>query len=1770
MTLDTRSEDPQPQPTSTTRAPDTWRPLIDWADAAGCLDELWLLVLVCQSERNPEWLGTALHTIATSRARLILGDWSACIPELEPLYTLASQVSITTSPGVPAALPTSVPPERQLRGSLSSAFIIASLIDPAPRARDSRYASVFPEWFDTLRLWMLGQAWIRALRGNYLDQNLKAVADALRHAASREPAWIGLLATLYEPFPAEFESVSNTLRRRAQARLLADELGSAEQRVLRALIRVARNEDAPTNKGLPERDEFRVRVLSSLGDGTSPMRVLPGWEESAGGSELDVELDERADADGARVMSFVGKATETPAQRSITGNTILLRSHEFSQYLPWSWHQLTRPERTAIEEWVESERDQGGRDGLLAAFTWIALATGYSLTQVCHFGLGSDVEGDWQLSTDLDVLFRKPPRPSYRRELPEALTEVLALPASVHRLRLPDWIRQVLAGYTQIPTRKKLGDFWISVTETPSQAFLRVAAVRGFARVTTSMLGHVLGYSLYHRTSDSLLALVGSAHGRTAMPGASAYPSWAAAEVLDRYHALGTELQFDIGPDGDGVNALGSRLRVVDELFCSLLSSAFSGLESQIKQGSLIEQHNAYTTALVIKLFAATGSRPVSDPFESPLHFDLGDHRVYVADKLVVGAEGGRLLPIPKSLSVEIERYFGYLEKLGQLFASSQPAFSAALLGLHESRPPFRLPLFFYLGKEGWESVSEEGLRRSLGSGAFPAPINVFRHRLPVALRARGVDPEVIDGLLGHGYGGCSTYGDWSTRQWNVDMEQGGPALESAFGELALPVLPVPILRAAPEWPRAHAEQDALFGLVRRKREQRKRREAARQQARALIEDWLEERSVGEITAEELAKLERMLVTTPSGTPHVMAHIRYAVLQRYFNMQLRRGTTTLRLRRAYIALNEDAPFTTDLAARASRVVRMLLEQLPILRKAFPPSRATATDALLMASLHLMAESRISNSALLHAVSDPRVVRLVHFRRRYWLEFRPDLEDELEANDATSPCLRLPISRDCAAFLEAGRKPGRKKGSVQKVLGEALMSCHVDLSNVDGKNAIDILASYVDQHNRLTTPGLLAGVLSGRVTACSLDHCDWVRLETGAFLELPGAVPGQAASDQVSLTPAGDDLKAGERDEARSVASQTESRLYFQALRRGIEGADTDRNSKGRREMVSAVSAVVTAFRPRVSSALYLVGEWLCQLVSTVRRLSSIRRYLSGISPAAERVWYDADLLNAEEEEVGELYSALLAARPDIEARAVGLYLRRFHVFARKFGAISDPDWGDLPLGKATMSVRPAYIREPDYLAALDIILASSQRYGQDVVTVSAMVLLLAYRYGLRASEAAGLVRGDWVGDVRPLLLIRNNVIRRLKTSSGRRLVPTLFEHTAAESSLIKRVLVTAEANSGGDMAAPLLGGHIRGPRAVGRLRSIVIQALRRATGNPAVVIHSARHSFATRVLDSMVCIDATVQRSHLDVPVTVTMRAQVLGSAHQSRRTLWGVARLLGHASPITSVGSYSHVVDRWLDDYVDHNVLRRARAALIEGVYDLDAQTTRAAKLEAYLLDDSRPNVSVGSLVRLARLVSRGADHHRSAIALGVPSEIADEMRSSLESVFRGSAKRSERSKSLPELMVSITEGQWECLIEFADEVQVDPNHPWGKVPTASDFAGLLGPQRHIVMWREEHFEWIGLLVKSLRLQKTDFVVFTTSGLTRDQEIWIEEYCLSQFVVTEGSEAQLDTVWTERGRTLVVERAVLVLSRRKGHAVSNRILLTVLAIAWFAAVSIG
>ena len=1733
-----------------------------------CLEAFVLLVLTCRCEEKPEWFGTVLSRISTARACQLLSGWSFDLPELEPWAHLAQRVSAAPSPAFPLPLSAALRPEQHLRGDLSTAYLLGCLIDGAPVPRDSSRVLAFTDWFDSVRLWLVGQALIRALRSNYLDGNIRVVASAIRHAAARNPDWLRLVSELYEPLPRDFEGLSNVLRRRAQAMLVDPErsLSSAQQKMLQALIRVARNEDSFFAAPQQSENDFLARFAlqpRKRGD-EQPLHVLVGEEDCE--CELVVESSEGIDGDVARIAHFDGEPASTPSQRRITGKSILLQSNEIVQYLPWSWHQLTDHERSAIKAWLEHDQTGLGKDALLASFVWMALVTGYTLVQVCNFEVGNEVARDWRINVSLDAISRKAPRPSYRRALPSDLVDVLIEPASTHTIGLPAWVRNILVESGTSSSLTRLADLWTSSGETPTQAFFRIRNAHGFPRVTPGMLGHVLGYSLYHSTADCLFAFTAAAHARSALPGACAYPSWSEAELHDTYQALQISADLEVMPVSGVENAIGSRLRMAEMSLVSILAKTFQGLKAKISQGSLIEQHNAYTTALVVKLLAATGSRPVSDPFESPLHFDLTLNRIFIADKLVSGTESGRLVPIPRSLSVEVECYLEYLKKLAVLLNPVQPGLASALFGLRDMRSPFQIPLLFYMAVDGWVSVSGDTLVPHLASD-FTAPLNIFRHRLAVVLRSKGVEAEVIDGLLGHGYGGCCTYGDWSVRQWCADMEKATPALESAFDDLGLPMLKTPVLQAAPELAALPELQSAVFGIARRRIEQRRRRETARRQARALIEDWLMERKIEEITSEDLIKIERALISTPSGMPHVMAQVRYSVLQRYFYASLRRGATKLRLRRTYIELNEDLPFTTELAVQAPEVVKKLVDDLPALRKEFPPSRATVNDAKLMACLHLMIESRVSNSSLLEKITDPQVIKVVHFRRRYWIEFRANPDQADSHDDEPSACLRIPISRDCAAFLFVSRVVGRNKRNAHVRLASILKDVNVDVTAMSYSLTVQTIARYVDQNNRLHLPGVLAGVLSGRVSTHSLDRYDWVRLETGERLSITVLESDEARRESLSLSPTGiDQVKV---DDLLRANQQAEARLYFNALRRAIYGKSTDRDTLTRRKMVSAVGDVLKEYKPRVSSALYLVGEWLFDLVRSVRSLNSVRRYLSGISPAAEAVWYEADLMGADEEGVGELYEALLCARPEIELRTVGLYLRRFHAFAKKFGCIPDPDWGELPVGEVSVSVCPAYIRESDYLDALNLLKVSEPQYGKELVSLASMTLLLAYRYGLRASEALGLTRADWVGETYPLLLVRNNVLRKLKTKAGRRLVPTLFEMTSIELKLISETIVKSEANHGDCRNVPVLGTKVSSATTIGRIRKLVITALRLVTGNPTTVIHSARHSFAMRVLDSMLDASSGDKRSRLDVPVNGEMRDRVLGDARQSRRTLWGVARLLGHASPSTSVGTYAHILDRWLSEYISTDVTRRTRGTLLDGAYDLDA-VSRLEKHECHIEGEHPIAVTVGGLVRLARLISRGVSESRAALGLDIPEVISKEIVIGLERVFRVSAKRQERERPLPELMRSITDEQWESLIAFADSLELSNDINWIKVPTALELANLLGPQRHLVMWREEHFQWAGQIAKSLCLHKTDASLLSTPALSAKQRTWIDKYDLSRLVAEGSSGTQLDTVRAEGQSTVVVERAVLALSQNKARAVSNRMLMSAMVIAWSGAVSQG
>lgn len=1404
-----------PPDTATPAPTGPWRVLVEWARGQDCLGDLLLIAYSMHCERNPEWMGSVLWPLGQPANLDLLVRWAAELPELQPLHAVGQCVAYLDAgvqDVIPAPLPPEVPPEQQLRGYLKFNYLLAACIDRPPQPKDKSRSDAVALWFTKVRLWLLGQALIRAQRSNRLDTNIKIVADALRLASSRKPDWLALVSALLAPLPTDFDSISQSLRRRSQECLNKQDclLGAAQREALHAIARIARNEDAPF--GL---DDERKMELPPIFRKVRPEPVRPDNLSLPLSDDSDVGLlievgDVSTGAEEERRAVYTGDEFATQQERKAVGRTILLHASEAAQFLPWSWHQLTDDETASITGWLRREECRGDADALLAAMVWTALSTGYSLLQTVRFPLADELGRDWSISRDCETLQRIVPRPAYKTALSMEQLAVLEPLAGTHVVTLPIWVQRTFkqAAPASGGTACELIDLWKSADETPEQAYRRVATQHGFGRVTPGMLGKHLAYTLYRESGDGLFAWMASVHGRTALPGASAYPSWRGSELTSRFGVAGIGITV---PDGQERNALGSRLRPVEFELSAVLQRGLDRLGCMASAGSIAERHNAYTCSLVLHLLVATGARPIVDPFESPLYFDLNLHRVFVSDKLVSTEEGGRLVPLPEAVAKLIGRYCDYLRDLSATLQGSRPHLGHSIRCLVERTAPFSMPFFFFMNGSAsdWESISEDGIKRLMAT-EMALPLNVFRHRLSSRLRECGVDPELIDGLLGHAYSDCESYGDLSLRCWEKDMESVIPHLNELYAQLGLRE-PYP-----PECPTQEgigqlsscvttAGTQRLFGIARRLHDQRLRRAEARKQARQMVEDWIGNRKLEDIQQSDLEPILRALTTTPNGMPHRLANIRYDVLRRFIEQSKRGGRSKLRLSRVDMSLNEDRPMAQASAVIASPTISILLNALPDLRKQYPPGSGKVADAQFMASLHLLVESRIADPRIHSVVGNKKALRLVLYGQRYWIEYvgTEGYDDEEEAGWGIGPVLRYPISVDAATYLRDGWCDGRGTTVIHKAVWRILKATgYPSVGEANGDRTLSLLRELVDQHNRLGMPGVLAGVLAGRISACSLDHHDWIRLETGeilapshpeellnaGFIELDGASGGNVTKEP----------------DARSVL-QNDARSYFRELRLILDqGTITDKKSKARRELCRSIKKTLEGYRGKVSSALLILGEWLEHLARTVNRVRSVMRYLNSLSGAAAEVWYDEDLLLADEDEVTAVYARLLEARPDRDLRTVGLHLRRFHAFARSEFALPEPDWAELPLPPESVSIRPAYLREADYHAALTAL--QSQELPQDYVTAGSMLLLLAYRYGLRVAEALGLSRGDWLGEAEPLIRVQNNALRKLKTPAGRRLVPTLFTLSDLEKSIIERVLLSAEAMHGDRTSAPLLAG----------------------------------------------------------------------------------------------------------------------------------------------------------------------------------------------------------------------------------------------------------------------------------------------------------------------------------------------------------------------------
>jgi integrase len=674
---------------------------------------------------------------------------------------------------------------------------------------------------------------------------------------------------------------------------------------------------------------------------------------------------------------------------------------------------------------------------------------------------------------------------------------------------------------------------------------------------------------------------------------------------------------------------------------------------------------------------------------------------------------------------------------------------------------------------------------------------------------------------------------------------------------------------------------------------------------------------------------------------------------------------------------------------------------------------------------------------------------------------------------------------------------------------------------------------------------------------------------------------------------------------------------MQAVSKAI-GQAMKRPTNARRNLtVDLQEAIKTHSDSSVTCRMFV--EWIHSLVKRKKgdhqlEISSISRYFVALRACFEQIAYNHDLTKCEEEEVTELYVKIMEARRELKEdmadapakkkrskrgkshdgsmdryrtwRLALNLLRKFHRYACRRYGVEEADWSEIGGNEETLSISPRLVTEREYLHALKSLVGSPPVATLEE-TQAGFLLLLSYRFGLRAAEATNLTTADWVsipdesslaGSRKSrLVLVRSNKYRILKTDNARRQVPLLFELTELECQAIDRhmdLLLGREDHGDNAPLFPLVFGRER-LSANMQLRAMVTDQLKHSCSDSNVSTHAARHSFAMLVLVMLHDETSLLQRGLFSKPPSSEwidhVRRTVLCHPKTTRRSLWALARLMGHAHPRTTMRSYVHIIP----EMTCHHI-RLPQPALqsplsppwpARGVVDLDAIHPAPSYLAPIKSSPTRPDQktptsakALRALTMLAKGLSVAQIEKSCGLTLAHAKDLAwlesEAIKAYDTQIRTGSAKVGRRS-----LARRIKSEKYKRFLASADSVGFD-SRAWDVSLIKDDLqpSTLIGPSRQLVLFREEQFKFLNGLLRQWGIQRDHIKVVASPKLYCDVQAWAEAAGLHPMpadppkprqIEVDGKETkksenpkqyyQLDTVLTGSPKTRVIHRCIVV-----------------------------
>lgn len=1694
--------------------------LQNWATQKGIAESYDIVAQTLGQTEIFTVIGNLSQELSHPESTVILNDWAD-----NPIVTMLSKIHTTYQSSTHVS--THYPPLSHSGNTTQTASTLRQLGADIAKRHFLLYLIVTPlsggcsdhEYLlrRKLRLWLIIQALTRtAYHQCPHDTNIQKVAGYITkdiHDANWEivDALLDRTEQLLPRSSSPYQYFSIALEQ-AALEVKQRDFGLGPTRFLNATIDITRGHCSPIK---PELET--TTVLTSFSQARTQQRPPPFLQSN---NTIYEEIELRPensvfdDDDQAAIVHDVDPAA-TPAQQRLTGQSILIQNAELSHYLPWSWGRALPPETSNLEVWIESglasteEEQQFG-----AAIVWLATHLSRSLAFLMEVTISDSPSSEWTLSTDFSSIQRQPPR-RHDAWFPKSPVEKSSITPFVDTLsvKLPLPIQTALRS-AFVKAEKQapdLHELWHGIIPEKPESWFSEQARKHFPRLSSGKLANVQSQKTFELTADHSLARLISAHPRTALPAACGYSNWDIEKVESGF---GLSLNTQTNERQQHASLLGSLLVPLESMLVEQIRRATEALNA-IPIEDTIYYHNTLTHYTFMALYAATGCRYLSDPFESASHFCSSLPSVFINDKDDGGLHSGRLVPLPNRAVSIVEAYKKHLIHLADAAEPVRPDLAQNIRDLPSDKST-AMPLFFLLDSHcRWHSVTDQELP---GNTLFdwPLPPNLFRHRYAQQLAGAGVDAEVIEGWMGHAERGATSYGDVSPRCWADDFDKFRSSVNTAFDRLGFEV-PSRVDRLpeiqSPASKHFSYREPPRFGQSRRADNRRIAIKRAINDAKKDLNFLAGNKPIDELETDQIQQIVNLMILRENGLPHPQAAIRLSVFTK--QLEASENPEKRHVRKRMAMINNERSLVSVHCPRAMDLMPDLMTWSSQIKREILKSKLSKFESLAIATMCLAIDKRLTYARLLNDVIQGKNYRLIQHKKLIFFEYSEHLDED--PDNFFIPVQRHQIDYKTASLLSHGRSV---KTTIDLCKANYTKRLH-PLANVlqrfhpnkePGTNTATLgwllpeLQRVISQANLIQLPGVVAGALSERRPPTSLYIYDYLRLREGVRFQLPTPMADTTPFRGVKpfLAP------VSSKDPANNERLFHNAKAFFQGMRQLLDSYNKPTAKQTAKNLETFCQEKMTA----VSPAILLVGYWLVHLIRAGKgrkatrhnpyAASSPHRYLSALAETFQGFAFNVDLTELDEDEATELCSDMLTFTRTKQTDVV-YFAARLQEFFRWAGeqGIAEPLWDDLDLGDSSRTVKPGIFTECEYLQSMELIQKRPSEHPDHPLLIS-FVLLLGFRFGLRASEAIGLMRQDWCESGNLVwILVRNNKYRALKRPSSRRAIPLLFELTDAEQQLVDSVLGRYEAIAARKNNLPILCQVVKGKPTITPLRSVIPSAiasvLKEVTGSPKTSLHDARHSFYNRLAPLLEGY-GTPATNNLNANIDAdSVRQVILGATHTvSRRSTMALARAMGHSTPHTGIRSYDHLMTDWADALTPVTSSRTHRLQNAINTADWPIQEPLPPSSDKPLLCRNLPTPE--TIVAALRLMSLGYSVERIETRMRLEpgaTDLLDRIVERTNHKLRFRVLDAETEKPVwiygsekPRLLLKkINDSAWTRLIEQAQNVaktdDLDLEH---SLPDASEMPNLVGRNGHILIANPDECQLVKLMLETFQIPKAQY----------------------------------------------------------------------------------